>query len=95
MHDCVIAEAQGSCALAITANYSGKKRKETKAMQKGSNFSFTDLKDKSILSARGQASLKHFAFYVNVMWVQQAGLILDELLQFWKGYYCFVKPVNH
>lgn len=43
MHDCVIAEAQGSCALAITANYSGKKRKETKAMQKGSNFSFTDL----------------------------------------------------
>lgn len=76
MHDCVIAEAQGSCALAITANYSGKKRKETKAMQKGSNFSFTDLKD------RGQASLKHFSFYVNVMWVQQAGLILDELLQF-------------
>lgn len=28
MQDCVIAEAQGSSALAITANYSGKKGKK-------------------------------------------------------------------
>lgn len=34
MHDCVIAEAQGSSALAITANYSGKKGKKQRQCKK-------------------------------------------------------------